>query len=160
MKKTHTFVILFLFISFFTNAQKEVLFQAEPLVLVNDFKTNLNSFIIWPDSIEGIDVLKDSAKIKPYGAEGKNGVILITPKKNTILLTAADIISKFINAPRDRYLRFAIDKTIIKNKSEILIEESEIFTVTITTDVRWINTEDANSTERFINITTIEKKEN
>ena len=159
MKTTHIFLPLFLFISGFANAQKEVFFQNEPLVLVNNFKTNNSSLIIRPNSIDSVSILKDSAAVKPYGDMGKDGVILIFAKKSANLLTAADIINKYKIDSKDSNLRFAIDKTVIKDKSKILIEQEEIFTVSVTTDVRWMHVEDANSNERFINITTIEKKE-
>lgn len=150
---------LFLFISFFANAQKEVFFQKEPLILVNNFKTNSSSLIIRPNSIDSIKMITDSVYKVPYGFEGKDGVILIFAKKNANLLTAADIINKYKIDAKDSNLRFAIDRTVIKDKSKILIEKGEIFTVSVTTDIHWVNVEDANSNERFINITTIEKKE-
>jgi hypothetical protein len=40
----------------------------------------------------------------------------------------------------------------------ILIENSEFVSVEIITERNWINTEDANSGERFINITTRTKR--
>ena len=123
MKPAQSLLVLMLLFSFYAKAQKEVIFQGKPLVLVNNFKTNLNNFIIRPASIEAIDVIKDSLKTKTYGDEGKNGIIIITPKKEAILLTAKDIINKYKITTNESKLRFAIDKTIIGDQSKILIEQ-------------------------------------
>jgi TonB-dependent SusC/RagA subfamily outer membrane receptor len=54
-----------------------------PLYIVNGEinKTNLND--INPKDIESINVLKDKAATEAYGDKGKNGVIIITLKKNS-----------------------------------------------------------------------------
>jgi TonB-dependent SusC/RagA subfamily outer membrane receptor len=54
-----------------------------PLYIVNGeiHKTNLND--INPKDIESINVLKDKAATEAYGDKGKNGVIIITLKKNS-----------------------------------------------------------------------------
>jgi hypothetical protein len=41
---------------------------------------------------------------------------------------------------------------LIKHPELILIEQSAIETVEITTDKRWMNVEEANATEKYINI--------
>ncbi|MBS1495497.1 MAG: hypothetical protein JSU03_05815 [Bacteroidetes bacterium] len=142
------------------SAQKKVIIENEPLVLVNGFKTNLNSLIINPASIDSMQVLNDSLKTLPYGLEGKNGVINISSKKTARLLTAKDILYQYKIAAKDSNLRFAINKVVVKDADKILIEQSEIFTVNITKDVIWVNAEDANAGERFINITTQSVKNN
>ena len=48
----------------------------------------------------------------------------------------------------------------MKETQLILVESSEIEDVQITTDRHWINSEDANSRERFINIITKTKDKN
>lgn len=52
-----------------------------PLVLVDGVPRNMND--IEPDEIESFSLLKDAAATAVYGAEGANGVILITSKRGT-----------------------------------------------------------------------------
>lgn len=50
-----------------------------PLVLVDGIPRNMND--IEPDEIETFSILKDAASTAIYGAEGANGVVLITSKR-------------------------------------------------------------------------------
>ena len=60
----------------------------KPLIIVDDKRMpadfDLNS--IKAEDIEAINVLKDASATTIYGEDGKNGVILITTKKNNVLL--------------------------------------------------------------------------
>ncbi len=57
-----------------------------PLVLVDGIPRSLNN--IDPDEIETFSLLKDAAATAVYGAEGANGVILITSKRGKAQKTA------------------------------------------------------------------------
>lgn len=57
-----------------------------PLVLVDGVPRNMND--IEPDEIETFTLLKDAAATAIYGAEGANGVILITSKRGRVQKTA------------------------------------------------------------------------
>lgn len=52
-----------------------------PLILVDGVPRNMND--IEPDEIESFSLLKDAAATAVYGAEGANGVILITSKRGS-----------------------------------------------------------------------------
>ena len=79
-----------------------------PLVLVDGIPRNMND--IEPDEIESFTLLKDAAATAVYGAEGANGVILITSKRGSAqkpkisLRAEGTILSptrlpQFMNAP-------------------------------------------------------------
>jgi TonB-dependent SusC/RagA subfamily outer membrane receptor len=70
--------------------------KAKPLALINGKAVNLETYSLDPNSIESVSVLKDQAAINAYGLCGKNGVILITTKKNYL---KPDISLKFNPAP-------------------------------------------------------------
>ncbi|MDE7450706.1 MAG: carboxypeptidase-like regulatory domain-containing protein, partial [Alistipes sp.] len=53
-----------------------------PLVLVDGVPRDINN--IEPDEIDTFSILKDAAATAVYGAEGANGVILVTTKRGTI----------------------------------------------------------------------------
>ncbi len=53
-----------------------------PLVLVDGVPRNMND--IEPDEIETFSVLKDAAATAVYGAQGANGVVLITTKRGAV----------------------------------------------------------------------------
>lgn len=53
--------------------------STSPLVLIDGIIGGLNS--VNPNDVESVTVLKDAASIAIYGAQGANGVILVTTKK-------------------------------------------------------------------------------
>jgi hypothetical protein len=59
-----------------------------PLLLVDGRKLSKDTLkTIYTDQIESVNVLKDSANVKKYGEEGKDGVLLIALKDQTRLNT-------------------------------------------------------------------------
>ena len=134
--------------------------KINPLVLVDSFKTDISYLVLDPNKIESINILKDSLAISKYGVEAKDGVIIIQPKINVQFLRIDRILDNNKIKGEDRKLRICINNNLMKETQLILIESSEIEGVQITTDRHWINSEDANSCERFINIITKTKDKN
>lgn len=54
--------------------------NSEPLYIVDGMRTGDISFLT-PDEIESIEVLKDAASAAIYGANGANGVVIVTTKR-------------------------------------------------------------------------------
>ena len=54
----------------------------DPLVLVDGVPRDIND--LEPDEIDSFAILKDAAATAVYGAEGANGVILVTTKRGSI----------------------------------------------------------------------------
>ena len=114
----------------------------------------MSYLVLDPNKIESINILKDSLALSKYGGDAKDGIIIIQPKKNVQFLRIDKILdNNKINA-ENRKLRICINNNLMKETQLILVESSEIEDVQITTDRHWINSEDANSCERFINIIT------
>jgi len=65
-----------------------------PLIMIDGVKSTKDVNDIDPDQIKSIDVLKDASALATYGAEGKDGVILITTKSDEI--TSEMDLRKFI----------------------------------------------------------------
>jgi hypothetical protein len=132
----------------------------QPYILVDTFRVDIKLLVISPDNIETVDVLKDSNAVKMYGDKATYGAVIIKTKPNAKLLRANDILNNYNISQADKNLRICINKTIITRPELLLIEQSEILGVEITMDEHWIYPEDANSTERFINIKTVVRKKN
>lgn len=132
----------------------------KPLVFVDTFKTDINHLVLDPNKIVSINILKDSTAISKYGDAAKFGVIIITPKTSATFLRVDKIFDNYKLSNEDKKLRICINKTLMRDPQLILIENSEIEYVEVTTDRHWINIEDANSGEKFINITTKTKPQN
>lgn len=64
-----------------------------PLVLVDGIPRNMND--ITPDEIESFTVLKDAAATAVYGAEGANGVVLVTSKRGMAQKPTLDVRAEF-----------------------------------------------------------------
>ena len=131
-----------------------------PLIIVDTFRTDMKHFVLDPGNIQSINIFKDSSATSKFGDAAKNGVIMIYPKPNTTFLRVDNILNGYKLCDEDKKLRICINKNLMPNPQLILIDQSEIERVEITTDRHWINTEDANSGERFINIVTRRKDKN
>lgn len=131
-----------------------------PLIFVDTFRTDMKHVVLDPENIQSINIFKDSASVSKFGDAGKYGVIMIYTKPNTTFLRVDKILNEYKLSDKDKKLRICINKTLMTNPQLILIEKSEIETVEITTERHWINTEDANSGERFVNIVTRTKDKN
>jgi hypothetical protein len=127
---------------------------SRPIIFVDSFKTDMKYLILDPRMIESISVYKDSNALAKFGEMGRHGVVIVKPTANATLLQIEKILEKYKIANPDRKLRICIDKTLIREPELILIEESEILDVKITTERHWTLLEDANSGEKFINIIT------
>src|SRR5262245_44559809 len=130
----------------------------QPYLIVDSLSADLKYLVLSPDKIESINILKDGNAVASYGDKAKYGVIIIKTKPNTTLLRIGEILDRFEISKADRELRVCINKALVSRQELVLIEASEITGVDITTDRYWINPNEANSNERFINISTKEKR--
>ena len=64
-----------------------------PLVLVDGIPRDMNDITV--DEIESFTVLKDASATSVYGAEGANGVVLITTKRGTTQKPTLDVRAEF-----------------------------------------------------------------
>lgn len=128
----------------------------QPYLIVDSLSADLKYLVLSPDKIESINILKDA--VATYGDKAKYGAIIIKTKPNTTLLRVSEILDKYGVSKADRELRICINKTLVSQQELVLIEASEILGVDITTDRYWVNPNEANSNEKFINISTKEKR--
>lgn len=73
-----------------------------PLVLVDGVPRNMND--ITADEIESFTVLKDASATAVYGAEGANGVVLITSKRGTSQKPTLNVRAEFGVSQQPGYL--------------------------------------------------------
>jgi hypothetical protein len=126
----------------------------KPMVLVGKLITDFDHLVLDPIKIKSISVLKDSTAESKYGDAAKFGAIIIHPKPRVKFLRVDKILTKYKLSNEDKKLRICINKAIIRNPQLILIEQSQIETVEVTTDTHGNNNHDANTGEKFINIIT------
>jgi TonB-dependent SusC/RagA subfamily outer membrane receptor len=75
-----------------------------PLILVDGVPREISN--IEPDEIETFTLLKDAAATAVYGAEGANGVILVTSKRGTISKPRISLRSEYSVATPQRLPKF------------------------------------------------------
>jgi hypothetical protein len=139
-------------------AQQIPRLHGEPYFIVDSIATDIKYLVIESDHIKEVTVLKDSNAVKAYGDKARHGAVAITTKPTVRLIRLQEILDKYNVSPADRNLRICINKNLVSKPELILAAEDMITGVEITTERNWINAEDANSTERFINIQTTGKK--
>ena len=79
--------------SFWIRGQSSWMGGTDPLVLVDGVPRDMNDIDV--DEIETFTVLKDAAATAVYGAEGANGVVLITSKRGLAQKTRVDVNAQF-----------------------------------------------------------------
>ena len=132
--------------------------SASPYVLIDSFETEMQWInAIEPEQVESVNVLKGVQAQALYGDKAKAGAIIVKTKPGTDLLRLNAILDKYNIPAKDRKLRVAVNNTLIKDPQLMLISASQLLGVEITSDIKWVNTEDANTTERFLNIKIADK---
>jgi hypothetical protein len=125
-----------------------------PLVCVDTLRTYMKYLDLDPQKIDSVNIFKDSLAISKFGEAGKNGVILIHPKKFTVFYRLHQVLDQYKIPAEKRSLGICLDKTLLAEPWFLLIESSGIEDVKITTDWHWINATDSNSGKQVINIGT------
>lgn len=126
----------------------------KPMLLVGKLITDFDHLVLDTKEIKSISVLNDSTALSKYGDAAKFGAIIIYPKPRVKFLRVDKILTKYKLSNEDKKLSICINKAIIRNPQLILIEQSQIERVEVTTDTQGNNNHDANSGEKFINIIT------
>lgn len=98
-----------------------------PLILVDGIPRAMND--IEPDEIETFTLLKDAAATAVYGAEGANGVIIITSKRGTAQKTKISYRGEYSNLTPTRLPEFlgAVDYMRLYNESLKNEDKSPVF---------------------------------
>jgi hypothetical protein len=126
-------------------------------VLVDTFRTSLQGLILNPSLIESIEVFNSSDAIKKYGADAADGAIIIHAKKNVTLWRLNSFLDKlgssFVGDVRK--CRVCIDEKIIEYPEFILIDESQLTSVSTFDMVDFKNGE--TKSEKFLNLSTKKK---
>jgi len=84
--------------------------NAQPLIVLDGYPTELSLDLIDPNEIKSVTVLKDAAAAAIYGVRASNGVIVIERKQATPGKQRIDFRSTFGFTPKDNYSRYRWDK--------------------------------------------------
>lgn len=95
-----------------------------PLILVDGIPRSLNN--IDPDEIETFSLLKDAAATAVYGAEGANGVILITSKRGKAQKTSISYRGEYSNSQPTRVPQMANSFDYMRLYNEALNNDGQI----------------------------------
>lgn len=146
------------FTAFVATAQKKITLDGPnnldsskiPLVIINNFKTDLNHFSINPDNIDSLNVYTDAVTIAKYGEAGKAGLIEIYANKNTEMMNLAEILKAYSFTEESKIMRILLNNKPIKSPEKIYLDKSIIKSVEL------INRPGLNEDKiTFINITKI-----
>lgn len=97
---------------------------SSPLVLVDGVPRNIND--IEPDEIESFTVLKDAAATAVYGAEGANGVVIITSKRGHAVKPVITFRSEHGLSQPTRLPKFVGSAQYLSLFNEALVNDGEL----------------------------------
>lgn len=103
------------------NSTNEPIYVIDGVVIssgTGNYSTNAFSTIN-PDDIESIDVLKDASATAIYGAQGANGVIIVTTKKGKVGAPKISVDAKFSVQEIQRYLPVANLREYAQHQNEL-----------------------------------------
>lgn len=125
--------------------------SAKPLVVVDTFVTQLDYLVLDPVSIQSINVLKDKAATMKWGHRGRNGVIVITSKRSSRMLTINGLYDHFAVPAGQRRLRVCIDEKPVDHPELILVDLTAMAGISTFVSTNWSHPSDPKS-ETFFNI--------
>ena len=105
----------------------------DPLVLLNKQETAMGAFILQPDKIERVDVLKDQKATAKYGDKAKEGAVIITLKEQVELSRLPEVYAHFDVPAAQQELKVAIDGKMIQKPELLLVELSSVKNVEVAT---------------------------
>jgi TonB-linked SusC/RagA family outer membrane protein len=94
---------------------------SNPLILVDGIPRAISN--IEPDEIESFTLLKDASATAVYGAEGANGVILVTSKRGTISKPKVSLRSEYSIATPQRIPEFVDSWQYLELANEALFND-------------------------------------
>jgi hypothetical protein len=97
--------------------------NANVLVIVDGFETDMQSIVLNPDQIEKIEVRVAKEAVKKWGEKGKDGAILIQTKPGTMFYTVTDFINpdKNINTS---VKQIELNGKLLPDMKKILIDKT------------------------------------
>ncbi|HEY1113223.1 MAG TPA: hypothetical protein VGE66_06660 [Chitinophagaceae bacterium] len=125
--------------------------SAKPLVVVDTFATQPEYLVLEPSNIESINVLKDKAATMKWGVRGRNGVIVITPKNNTRMLTINGLYDYYDVPAGQRTLRVCINEKPVDHPELILVDLNSIDGISTFVSTNW-GLLPASESDTFFNI--------
>lgn len=137
MKKKIIMFTLCCFTAFAATAQTKITLDGPnnldsskiPLVIINNFKTDLNHFAINTDNIDSLNVYKDAVTIAKYGEAGRDGVIEVYANKNTEMLNLAEILKAYSFTEESKIMKILLNNKPIKSPEKIYLDKSIIKSV-------------------------------
>lgn len=124
---------------------------ANPLVLINEQQTAMGAFILEPDKIERVDVLKDQKATAKYGDKAKEGAVIITLKEQVELSRLPEVYAHFEVPAAQQQLKVAIDGRMLEKPELLLVELASIKDVEVGTAE---NPFAAGGEEKYLNLVT------
>lgn len=104
-----------------------------PLVLVNEQQTAMGAFILEPDKIEKVDVLKGEKATAKYGDKAKEGAVIITLKERAELIRLPKVYTHFKVPAAQQQLKVAINGKIVQKPDLLLVELASVKAVEVAT---------------------------
>ena len=128
--------------------------QEQPMVVVNSYVTDMKHLLLEPNKIESINILKGEDAVSAYGEKAKNGVIIIHPKKNAVIVKLEQLLNQYNIPAEDRNLKVCIDNVQLVDNNKLLADKNDVSAVKVITDIRWITPAIPGPEEKYINIYT------
>lgn len=132
--------------------------KSDPFVMINSQETAMGAFIVAPEQIATVEVLKEQEAVMRFGDKAKEGAIIIKLKQD-VPFARVQAVYDFFQIPQDQQqLKLTINDQLITNKELLLadmqlIEKLELKTQDVTATSRFSFDEDT----PYLNIVTVQQ---
>ncbi|WP_162052908.1 hypothetical protein [Pontibacter pamirensis] len=128
---------------------------ARPLVIIGSQETAYDALILDPDKIQHLNVYKGEKALEKFGDKGKEGVVVMTLKKEITLARLPEIFEQFHVSEKGQKLTVAIDGKHVSEPELLLadlrqIKKVEVKPFDVTAPSRWT------FDEKYLNIVTVQ----
>ncbi len=158
MKKKIILFGLYCFAAFAATAQTKITLDGPgkydstkiPLVIINNFRTDLNHVVVNPVNIDSLNVLKDAISLSKYGEDAKDGVIVIYHSKKAEMMHLDEILKVYSFTEESKKIKILLNNKVIKHPEKIYIDKSKIKNVALVNNQPSLDVDEV----AFINIST------
>lgn len=125
--------------------------SSNPLVVINGEQTAMGAYVLEPEKIKHIEVLKGQQATDKYGESAREGAVIITLKEQPELVRLAQVYAHLDIPVKQQKLKVAIDGNMVQKPELLLIALSSIKKAEVT---KAENPFASGGKEKFLNLIT------
>ncbi|MFD2514614.1 hypothetical protein ACFSRY_12125 [Pontibacter locisalis] len=98
----------------------------KPYVTINAQETAMGAFIVEPDQIASVEVIKEQDAVKQFGDKAREGAVIIRLRESVSLVRVQEVYDFFQVSPDHQQLKLTINDQLVSDKEKLLADLQQI----------------------------------